>query len=184
MTLHGRFKECQSRSYVTTDGLSSCRAPRQISITVNSRFVDVGRPLWREDGSLVFNCWWFSPPWSFSCPILRDSWSYFTASGLIPPKPWGQFLFSYMPPGTGWPTYAPGAGFRSRRLLQLAGSRWRYSKPAPHGARRTKNTFLKRCSELTWYSVLNWSLLLLIAPPLFSPECWGAKSAVSHQFPL
>jgi hypothetical protein len=29
-------------------------------------FVDVGRPLWREDGSVFYNCWWSSPAQSFS----------------------------------------------------------------------------------------------------------------------
>jgi hypothetical protein len=31
-------------------------------------FVDVGRPLWREDGSVVYNCCWSSPAQSFSSP--------------------------------------------------------------------------------------------------------------------
>jgi hypothetical protein len=29
-------------------------------------FVDLGRPLWREDGSAVCNCYWTSPAQSFS----------------------------------------------------------------------------------------------------------------------
>jgi hypothetical protein len=32
--------------------------------------VDVGRSLWREDGSVVYNCSWFSPEQSFSGPSL------------------------------------------------------------------------------------------------------------------
>jgi hypothetical protein len=31
-------------------------------------FVDLGRPLWREDGSVVCNCYWPSPAQSFSGP--------------------------------------------------------------------------------------------------------------------
>jgi hypothetical protein len=31
-------------------------------------FVDVGRYLWREDGSVVYNCCWFSPVQSFLGP--------------------------------------------------------------------------------------------------------------------
>jgi hypothetical protein len=31
-------------------------------------FVDLGRPLWREDGSAVCNYYWFSPAQSFLCP--------------------------------------------------------------------------------------------------------------------
>jgi hypothetical protein len=40
----------------------------QIFVTVSFGFVDVGRPLWREDGSVVYNCCWFSPAQSFSGP--------------------------------------------------------------------------------------------------------------------
>jgi hypothetical protein len=32
------------------------------------QFVDVGRFLWREDGSVVYNCFWPSPMQSFSSP--------------------------------------------------------------------------------------------------------------------
>jgi hypothetical protein len=31
-------------------------------------FADVGRPLWREDGSVFYNCCWASPAQSFSGP--------------------------------------------------------------------------------------------------------------------
>jgi hypothetical protein len=34
----------------------------------NCGFVGLGRPLWREDGSAVFNCYWLSPAQSFSDP--------------------------------------------------------------------------------------------------------------------
>jgi hypothetical protein len=53
-------------------------------------FVDLGRPLWREDGSAVFNCYWPSPAQSFSGPspigvvaifyCLRFETSLFVAS--------------------------------------------------------------------------------------------------------
>jgi hypothetical protein len=35
-------------------------AQDHISITVSFRFVDLGYPLWREDESVVYNCWWSS----------------------------------------------------------------------------------------------------------------------------
>jgi hypothetical protein len=34
----------------------------------NCGFVDLGRPLWREDGSVLYNCYWTSPAKSFSGP--------------------------------------------------------------------------------------------------------------------
>jgi hypothetical protein len=43
----------------------------QIFITVRQFwFVDVGRSLWREDGSVVYNCRWTSPVQSFSGPSV------------------------------------------------------------------------------------------------------------------
>jgi hypothetical protein len=44
----------QSQTYVKTNGQSVSRP--EIFITVNSGFVDVGRPLSREDGSVACNC--------------------------------------------------------------------------------------------------------------------------------
>jgi hypothetical protein len=44
--------------------------------------VFVGRPLWREDGSVFCICCWSSPAYSFSGPSQLDSWPYFTVSDL------------------------------------------------------------------------------------------------------
>jgi hypothetical protein len=64
----------------------------------------VGRPLWREDGSVFCMCRWPLPAQSFSVVV-----------------PWDRILLSQI-----W-------DFPFRRLLRLAGSRWRYSTPPPHG---------------------------------------------------
>jgi hypothetical protein len=40
-------------------------------------FVDMGRPLWREDGSVVYNCCWSSPAHSFSGPSPAGLMSIF-----------------------------------------------------------------------------------------------------------
>jgi hypothetical protein len=46
-------------------------------------------------------------------------------------------------PGTGWPVILPGTGFPLRCLLRLAGLRWRYSTPPPHGViRKSKSNLL------------------------------------------
>jgi hypothetical protein len=76
----GHFPLSQSQSYLTTDGhsasLSWCQAPIRdpwpmflllfLINLVSYGFVDMGRPLWREVGSVVFNCCWASPAKSFS----------------------------------------------------------------------------------------------------------------------
>jgi hypothetical protein len=63
----------QIQSYVTTDGQSGSQAPiwglgPNFYLSDSCGFVDVGRPLWREDGSVVCNCCWASPAQSFSGP--------------------------------------------------------------------------------------------------------------------
>jgi hypothetical protein len=67
----------------------------------------VGRPLWREVGSLLCICCWPLPAQSFSGP------SPLGLETII--------LLSHI-----W-------NFPFHRLLRLAGSRWRYSTPPPHG---------------------------------------------------
>jgi hypothetical protein len=42
------------------------------------------------------------------------------------------------PPGTGWPSNTPGHWGPLCHLLGLAGLRWRYSNPPPHGSLKTK----------------------------------------------
>jgi hypothetical protein len=75
--------------------------PFGIRNTSDSYVLDsVGRPLWREDGSVFCMCRWPLPAQSFSGP---------SPLGLA----------------TVW-------DFPFRRLLRLAGSRWRYSTPPPH----------------------------------------------------
>jgi hypothetical protein len=54
-----------------------CRPRNQISSFLYSfldscRFIDVGRPLWREVGSVLFICCWASPAQSFLVWVPRD----------------------------------------------------------------------------------------------------------------
>jgi hypothetical protein len=49
------------------------------------------------------------------------------------PQPGGPGLCIYVHQWQGVPVISPGTGFRFRRLLLLAGLKWRYSKPPPHG---------------------------------------------------
>jgi hypothetical protein len=70
-------------------------------------FVDVGCSLWREDGSVVYSCCWFLP-----ARLFCGSESLGTCDHI---------LLSQV------------RDFPFRRLPQLAGLRWRYSAPPPHG---------------------------------------------------
>jgi hypothetical protein len=49
------------------------------------------------------------------------------------PQPGGPGPRIYIPQEQGGPVIPPGTGFPFRRLLRLAGLRWRYSIPPPHG---------------------------------------------------
>jgi hypothetical protein len=49
------------------------------------------------------------------------------------PQPGRSCLCTYVPQLQGCPVIPPGTGFPFRRLLRLAGLRWRYSNPPPHG---------------------------------------------------
>jgi hypothetical protein len=48
----------------------------------------------------------------------------------------------YIPQEQGGPVIPPGTGFPFRHLLQLAGLRWRYSIPPPHGNPSTSTNYI------------------------------------------
>jgi hypothetical protein len=52
------------------------------------------------------------------------------------PPTWRTRSSYIYPPGTGWSSYNPGIEFHFRRLLRLAGLRWRCSAPLSHGIAR------------------------------------------------
>jgi hypothetical protein len=86
--------------------------------------VSVGRPLWREDGSAICSA---ITQWSESLRIRNN----ILLSHLRLPQPGGPGSRIYIPQEQGGPLMPPGTGFPLRRLLRLAGLRWRYSNPPP-----------------------------------------------------
>jgi hypothetical protein len=97
---------------------------RYLLLSESFGFVDDGRPLWREDGSDVYNCCWTSPAQSLSGPIPAGLMTTFYCLRFeTPPNLEGQVPV-FIPPGTGFPF---------RHLLRLAGLQWRYSNPPPRG---------------------------------------------------
>jgi hypothetical protein len=70
-------------------------------------FVNVGRPFWREDGSVVYNCCWSSPAKSFLGPSPVGLMIIFYCLRFETSPTWrGRSPYLY-PPGTGWPSYTP-----------------------------------------------------------------------------
>jgi hypothetical protein len=84
-------------------------------------FVDVGRPLWRQDGSVVYKCCWPSPAQSFSGPNtagLITIW-VFCCLRLEPPQIWRPGPRIYIPQEQGSPVAPPTIWFTFFRPLQL-----------------------------------------------------------------
>jgi hypothetical protein len=217
----GRFSASEVESYITTNGQSASLSWNKAPIwglrldsyycETDAGLLDVVRSLWREDGSVVYNCCWSSPAQSSSGPSpvgiatifyclrfetspcspirtrratvevfypasTRDdsplesestdgqsaslSWNKATIRGLRPDLDycltvagmlmWGALSVVY---SCCWPSPAQSFSgpllsqiwdFPFRRLLRLAGLRWMYSTPPPHG----------RDSPLVYWSTL------------------------------
>jgi hypothetical protein len=106
---------------------------RVLLLSYNCGFLDVGRPIWREDGSVVYNCFWSSPAQSFSGPNSAGFMTIFYCLRFETPQPGRPSPHIYFTQEQGGPVISPGTGLPFRSLLRLAGPRWRYSNPPPHG---------------------------------------------------
>jgi hypothetical protein len=96
-------------------------------------FLDVGRPPWWEEES-VFTIVAAAIQCShFSSQVPRESWSYCIVSDSTLPQPGGPGPRMYNPQEQDFPVISTNNGFPFRRLLPLAGQRWRCSNPPPHG---------------------------------------------------
>jgi hypothetical protein len=84
--------------------------------------------------------------------VPRGPLLYFTVSDSRLSQPVGPGPHIYIPQEQGGPFIPPGTGFPFHRLLRLAGLRWRYSTPPPHGIIKTKLK-LKLESHCDWRSV-------------------------------
>jgi hypothetical protein len=86
-----------------------------------------------EDGSVVYNCCWSSPAHSFSGPSPAGLMTTFYSLRFETHPTWIARSPYLYPQEQGGPVISPGSGFPFRRLLRLAGLRWRYSNTPPHG---------------------------------------------------
>jgi hypothetical protein len=82
----------------------------------NCGFLAVGRPLWREDGFIIYsyNCFWALPEQSFWGPSPAELRPYFTVSfETLPPGGPGPHI--YIPQKQGGPVIPPGTGLCYRK---------------------------------------------------------------------
>jgi hypothetical protein len=125
--------------------------------------------------------------------VAQNPKPYFTVSSETPPTWRARFPHLY-PPGSGWPNYTSGTGFPLRRLLGLAGLRWRYSNPPPtwlwrcqyifpnipsrHGP--LENTFHHCCVTCITKKYYNIPLFL----PCYKRDCFGGSvvTAIVYRF--
>jgi hypothetical protein len=109
-------------------------AQNHIFITVRHlRFLNAGRPLWREDGSVIYNCCWSSLAQYFRVRVPLDSWPYFTVSDSRLLEPGGPGARIYIPQRQGGPVITPGTGIPFHGPLPFARLQCRYSTPPPSG---------------------------------------------------
>jgi hypothetical protein len=73
LTTKSKSNLCYDRRPVSQSVLMSSThlepKTRFLLLSDSCRFVDVGRPLWREDGSVVHNCCWPSPAQPYLRPV-------------------------------------------------------------------------------------------------------------------
>jgi hypothetical protein len=81
----------------------------------------------------VYSCYWSSPAQSFSGPSPARLMPTFYCLRSETPPTWGGRSPYLYPPGTGWPSYTARQWVPFRRLLRLAGLRWRYLTPPLRG---------------------------------------------------
>jgi hypothetical protein len=95
---------------------------RFLLLSNSCRFVDVGRSLWRENGSAISNCCWSSLAHSFLARSPAGLMTIFYTLRFEIPATWrarSPYLYT---PEQGAPDIPLGTGFPFRCLLQLAAS--------------------------------------------------------------
>jgi hypothetical protein len=102
----------------------------------NCWFLDVGHPLWREDGSVIYsyNFFWVLPEQSLSGPIPQNSRPYFIISFETPPNLEGQIPVFISPRKWVAQLYPRALGSLSVASYDSQGLRCRFSNPPPHGS--------------------------------------------------
>jgi hypothetical protein len=116
-------------------GLLSGAHDQIFFLSDNCRFLEVGRPLWWEDGPVIYsyNCFWALPEQSLWGPSPTELMTIFYFLIWDSPTLKGQVPVFISPRNRVAQLYPLGTGFPFCCLLQYAGLQRRYSEPTPHG---------------------------------------------------
>jgi hypothetical protein len=137
LTASGRLLSVEVEDEVTTDGHSAsltwCQAviwspwPNFCFLSDNCWFLDMGRPLWQEDGSVIYlyNCFWALPEQSLSDASHAELTIIFYCLIWDSSNLEDQIPVFISPQKEGGLVILPATGFLFRHLLRLAGLRWR-----------------------------------------------------------
>jgi hypothetical protein len=116
-------------------------------------FLDVGRFLWRDDGSVVYSCRWSSPAELFSGSSPTEFMTIFYSLRFETPPAWRAKSPCLYPAGTRWPSYPPTHSVQSsspattRRatveIFETASTRARYAVIPPAEYSFTQNIVTK-----------------------------------------
>jgi hypothetical protein len=78
---------------------------RFLLLSDNCMFVNVGSPLWQDDGSVVYNRCWPSPALSFSGSSPAELRTAHYCLRFETSTTWRVMFQHLYPPETGWPSY-------------------------------------------------------------------------------
>jgi hypothetical protein len=161
-------------------GLPSGAHDQILFLSDNCRFLDLGHPLWREDGSVIYsyNKFWALPEQSLLGPSLAELDNHILLSHLRHPQPRWPNSCTYIP-GTVWPVIPLGTGFPFRHLLRLIGLWQRYSpiNLTRLSQRQSQITTDSQLARLSWFQAPIWDprpIFLLFSLIIFRQlwVCW------------
>jgi hypothetical protein len=181
------YSESQSQNYVTTYGqsasLSWCQAPiwglrpdfyyRQTVAGLLMRGAHSD-----ERTGLRFTIAAGPRQRNHSCArVPQESWPYFTTSDSRLPQPGGSGPRIYISQEQGCPIIPPGTGFNFRRLLRLAGLRWRYSNQPPRGEITDSVNCCAKCPQIPRHGPRRKHISYIIVEVCLPRRCTATVAA-------
>jgi hypothetical protein len=132
------------------------------------------RPLWREDGSVVYNCCCLRQRNHSQVRVPQGSWPHFTVSDLRLPQPGGPGPCIYIPQEQGGPVIPPGTGLHSLLQIVLLIT----SRHVPHRKHRSTVAFVSVAGGTCLPS--RWPKTGFVTPYMKNPLLQQLASFLDH----